>query len=80
MERVQYWLNEGAQPSDRVARFLEAAGTVAKTERNNPEKAVPGKKATERAEEKAQKIADAAEAAAAPAPAEEAPAEEAAAE
>jgi small subunit ribosomal protein S16 len=80
MERVQYWLGEGAQPSDRVARFLEAAGTLAKTERNNPEKAVPGKKAAERAEEKAQKIADAAEAAAAPAPAEEAPAEEAAAE
>lgn len=80
MERVQYWLGEGAQPSDRVARFLEAAGTSAKTERNNPEKAVPGKKAQERAEEKAQKIADAAEAAAAPAPAEEAPAEEAAAE
>jgi small subunit ribosomal protein S16 len=79
MERVQYWLGEGAQPSDRVARFLEAAGTLAKTERNNPEKAAPGKKATERAEEKAQKIADAAEAAAAPAPAEEAPAEEAAA-
>lgn len=67
MERVQYWLGEGAQPSDRVARFLEAAGTSAKTERNNPEKAVPGKKAQERAEEKAQKIADAAEAAAAPA-------------
>ncbi len=82
MERVNYWLGEGAQPSDRVARFLEAAGVLAKTERNNPEKAVPGKKAQERIEEKAQKAADAEEAAkaAAEAPAEEAPAEEAPAE
>ncbi|MYM56161.1 30S ribosomal protein S16 [Thalassovita mangrovi] len=74
MERVQYWLDQGAQPTDRVARFLEAAGTLAKTERNNPKKAVPGKKAQDRAEEKAAKAAEAAEAAAAPA--EEAAAEE----
>ncbi len=67
MERVQYWLNEGAQPTDRVARFLEAAGVIAKKERANVKKAVPGKKATERAEEKAAKVAEAAEAAAAPA-------------
>lgn len=82
MERVNYWLGEGAQPSDRVARFLEAAGTLSKTERSNPEKAKPGKKAQVRVEEKAQKVADAAEAvkAAAEAPAQEAPAEEAAAE
>ena len=71
MERVQYWLDQGAQPSDRVARFLEAAGTLAKTERNNPKKAEPGAKAKERAEEKAAKAAEAAEA-----PAEEAAAEE----
>jgi small subunit ribosomal protein S16 len=82
MERVQHWLDEGAQPTDRVARFLEASGVLAKTERNNPEKAKPGKKAQDRVEEKAQKVADAAEAAkaAAEAPAEEAPAEEPAAE
>ena len=82
MERVNYWLGEGAQPSDRVARFLEAAGVVAKTERSNPEKAKPGKKAQERVEEKAAKVADAAEAAkaAAEAPAEEPAAEEATAE
>ncbi len=83
MERVQYWLGEGAQPTDRVSRFLEAAGVVEKTERANMKKGEPGKKAVERAEEKAQKAADAAEAAKAPAeePAvEEAPAEEAAAE
>jgi small subunit ribosomal protein S16 len=75
MERVQYWLGEGAQPTDRVSRFLEAAGLLEKKERANMKKAVPGKKAQERAEEKAAKAAAAAEAA--NAPAEEAPAEEA---
>ncbi|HBM59860.1 30S ribosomal protein S16 [Salipiger marinus] len=67
VERVQYWLTQGAQPTDRVARFLEAAGLVAKTERSNPKKAVPGKAAKERADAKAAKAAAAAEAAAAPA-------------
>ncbi|MXQ09487.1 30S ribosomal protein S16 [Alphaproteobacteria bacterium GH1-50] len=75
MERVEYWLGQGAQPTDRIARMLEAAGVREKTERNNPNKAKPGKKAEERAEEKAAKAAAASEA-----PAEEAPAEEAAAE
>ncbi|WP_321364790.1 30S ribosomal protein S16 [uncultured Celeribacter sp.] len=74
MERVQYWLGQGAQPTDRVSRMLEAAGVLAKKERNNPKKAVPGKKAQDRAEEKAAKAAEAAEAAAAPA--EDAAAEE----
>ncbi len=64
MERVQYWLGQGAQPTDRVARFLEAAGVAPKKERANLKKAVPGKKAQERAEEKAAKAAEAAEAAA----------------
>ncbi|WP_417809376.1 30S ribosomal protein S16 [Thioclava sp.] len=73
MERVKYWLEKGAQPTDRIARFLEAAGAVAKTERKNLKKAVPGKKATERAEQKAAKEAEA------NAPAEE-PAAEASAE
>ncbi|MEM0948979.1 MAG: 30S ribosomal protein S16 [Pseudomonadota bacterium] len=73
MERVEYWLGQGAQPTDRIARMLEAAGVREKTERNNPNKAKPGLKAQERAEEKAAK---AAEAEAAPAEA-EAPAEEA---
>jgi small subunit ribosomal protein S16 len=68
-ERVQHWLSVGAQPTDRVARFFDAAGLMKRAPRNNPEKAVPGKKATERAEAKAK----AAEAAAAPA---EAPAAE----
>ncbi|EAP78389.1 MULTISPECIES: 30S ribosomal protein S16 [Roseovarius] len=78
MERVQYWLGQGAQPTDRVSRFLEAAGVVEKKERANLKKAEPGKKAQERAAEKAEKAAAAAEAA--NAPAEDAPAEEAAAE
>ena len=73
LERIQYWVSQGAQVTDRVARFLEAAGVNAKTERNNPNKAVPGKKAQDRAEEKAAKAAEAAEAAA---EADAAPAEE----
>lgn len=77
LERVQYWLGEGAQPTDRVSRFLEAAGVLEKKERNNPKKGEPGKKAKDRAEEKAAKAAEAAEAAAeADAPAAEAAAEE----
>jgi len=85
MERVQYWLDKGAQPTDRISRFLEAAGAAEKKERNNPNKAEPGQKAKDRAEEKAAKAAEAEEAAKeaaaeADAPAEEAPAEEAPAE
>lgn len=74
VEKVKEWIAKGAQPTDRVKRMLEAAGALPKTERNNPNKGTPGKKATARVEEKAAK------AAAAAAPAEEAPAEEAAAE
>ncbi|RJE82273.1 30S ribosomal protein S16 [Paracoccus onubensis] len=70
MERVQHWLDQGAQPTDRVARFLEAAGKKEKTERKNMKKAEPGKKAQDRAAARAEK------AAAADAPAEEAAAEE----
>ncbi|MDC0551008.1 30S ribosomal protein S16 [Amylibacter sp.] len=53
MERVNYWLGQGAQPTERVVRFLEVAGVMKKTERNNPIKAKPGKKAQDRLEEKA---------------------------
>jgi small subunit ribosomal protein S16 len=62
VEAIKAWLEKGAQPTDRVARMLEAAGVMEKKERSNPKKAVPGKKATARAEEKAAKAADAAEA------------------
>ncbi|MGC1495790.1 MAG: 30S ribosomal protein S16 [Sulfitobacter sp.] len=79
VEKIQEWIAKGAQPTDRVARMLEAAGVREKTTRNNPNKGTPGKKAQDRVEEKAAKAAAAAEAAAAPA--EEAPAaDEAAAE
>ena len=61
VERVQYWMGQGAQVTDRVSRFLEAAGVIEAKTRNNPQKAVPGKKAQERAEEKAAKAAEAAE-------------------
>ncbi|WP_283966647.1 30S ribosomal protein S16 [Tritonibacter sp. AK171] len=64
IEKIQAWLDKGAQPTDRVARMLEAAGVREKAVRNNPNKAKPGKKAQERAEEKAAKAAEAAEAAA----------------
>jgi len=67
LDRVKYWLGQGAQPTDRLARMLEAAGVLEKKVRANPNKAKPGKKAVERAEEKAAKVAAAAEAAAAPA-------------
>ena len=92
-ERIQYWLDQGATPTDRVLRFLDAEGMAKRDARNNPKKAEPGKKAQERVSEKAQKEEDAREAAAAAAeaekeaaaaaaaaPAEEAPAEEAASE
>jgi small subunit ribosomal protein S16 len=81
-DRARYWLGVGAQPSDRVLRFLDAAGILKREARNNPNKAKPGEKATERAEEKAEKAAAAKEAEeeAKNAPAEEAPVEEAAAE
>ena len=64
VERIQEWIAKGAQPTDRVLRFLDEAGISKRETRNNPEKAKPGKKAQERAAEKAQKVADAAEAAA----------------
>ena len=87
-ERARHWLAVGAQPTDRVARFLDAAGVKERAARNNPKKAEPGDKAKERAEERATKAAALAEAVAAPAaeaaveeaPAAEAPAPEAPAE
>ncbi|MBB3931497.1 small subunit ribosomal protein S16 [Kaistia hirudinis] len=54
-ERAKHWLSVGAQATDRVARFLSDAGLLNRAPRNNPQKAVPGKKAQERAAEKAKK-------------------------
>jgi small subunit ribosomal protein S16 len=47
-ERIQYWLSKGARPTDRVLRFLDAAGLMTRPARENPLKARPGKKAQER--------------------------------
>ena len=76
-DRASYWLKNGAQPTDRVERFLDAAGLLKREARNNPNKAKPGAKALERLEEK--KAAEEAAKEAAAAPAEEAPAEDASA-
>ncbi|MBO0664195.1 30S ribosomal protein S16 [Jiella sp. MQZ9-1] len=76
-DRIKHWLGEGAQPTDRVLRFLDQAGIAKRPERSNPTKALPGKKAQEREAERKQKEADAAAAAAEAAAAAAAPAEEA---
>ncbi|HEX8419880.1 MAG TPA: 30S ribosomal protein S16 [Sphingomonas sp.] len=78
-DRAKHWLSVGAQPTDRVARFLDAAGVRERASRENPNKGKPGEKATERAEERAEKLKaqQEAEAAAAAAPAPEPVAEEA---
>jgi small subunit ribosomal protein S16 len=60
-ERLRYWLGVGAQPSDRVARFLDSAGIT----QNSTRWRGTGKRAQEIAARKAE--AEAAAAAAAPA-------------
>jgi len=77
-DRVKHWLLVGARPTDRVHRFLDAAGILKRESRDNPQKALPGKKRQEREEEAARAAEEAK--AAAEAPAEVAPAEEAPAE
>ena len=70
-DRISEWLAKGAQPTDRVARFISQSqdevlvGKVKWTQSNNPQKAEPGKKAQERAAERAQREADRLEAEAA---------------
>jgi small subunit ribosomal protein S16 len=59
-ERVKHWLSKGAQPTDRVLRFLDEAGLAKRTPRNNPQKALPGKKAQERLAEQKQREEEAA--------------------
>lgn len=75
-ERVKHWLGEGAKPTDRVLRFLDAAGIMKREPRNNPKKALLGAKAQERLDEK--KAAEEEAAAAAAEPTEEAAEAEAA--
>ena len=47
-EKATAWLKKGAQATDRVLRFLDAAGVAKREPRNNPVKALPGKKRLER--------------------------------
>lgn len=79
-DRARHWVGVGAQPSDRVLRFLDAAGIMERKPRNNPQKGEPGQAAKDRAEDKAAKLAEAEEAAKAAEEEANAPAEEAAAE
>jgi small subunit ribosomal protein S16 len=58
IERIQEWLSKGAQPTDRVARFLSQQGLAEWSHGNNPNKGAPGKKAQERAAERTQRDAD----------------------
>jgi small subunit ribosomal protein S16 len=62
LDKVQAWMKKGAQPSDRVMRFLDAAGIMKRPKRNNPEKAVPRKERKAKDEEatKAKEAGDAA--------------------
>ena len=75
-DRARHWLSVGAKPSDRVHRFLDAAGILERAPKNNPKKGEPGEAAKERAEEKAAKVAEAEEAAKEAAAEAEAPAAE----
>jgi small subunit ribosomal protein S16 len=80
VERAKHWVSVGAQPTDRVARFLDAAGVKERAARNNPKKGEPGQKAKDRAEDRASKLAEAEEARKAAEEAANAPAEEPAVE
>ncbi|MCY4306391.1 MAG: 30S ribosomal protein S16 [Aestuariivita sp.] len=53
LDRIKYWLSKGAQPSDRISRFLEAAGILEMQNRHNPKKGTPKQKAQERMQAKA---------------------------
>jgi small subunit ribosomal protein S16 len=79
LERVKHWLSKGAQPSDRVLRFLDAAGIRKRAPRNNPERAIPREERKKQAEAAAAPAAAKPAAAPAAAAAAEAPAGEAAA-
>lgn len=57
VEKAKAWMAKGAQPSDRVARFLDAAGVMKREKRNNPEKAIPRKERKAMAEEAAKAAA-----------------------
>ena len=58
LDRIQEWMNKGALPTDRVARFLDQAGVMKREARSNPNKAQPGKKMQERAASRASASAE----------------------
>jgi len=60
-DRIKHWMSVGAKPTDRVLRFLDAAGIMKREARNNPKKALPGKKRLEREEAARQAAEDAKE-------------------
>jgi small subunit ribosomal protein S16 len=64
LDRAKHWLSVGAQPTDRVARFLDKAGLLKRTVKNNPTKGLPGKKRQEREAAAAEKAKEGAESAA----------------
>jgi len=66
LERIKHWLSVGAQPTDRVARFLDAAGLTKRQARNNPSKGKPKKKRIEREAAQAEAAAKKADAEAKP--------------
>ena len=68
LDKAKAWIAKGAQPSDRIKRFLDAAGVMKREKRNNPERAIPRKERKAKAEEaaKAASAAPAPMAAAAP--------------
>jgi small subunit ribosomal protein S16 len=57
LDKVKDWMKKGAQPSDRVMRFLDAAGVAKREKRNNPQKAIPRKERKAQAEEAAKAAA-----------------------
>ena len=67
IEKAKSWLAKGATPSDRILRFLDAAGVRKRPTRNNPERAVPRKERKARAEAAAKAAAAAPKPAAKPA-------------
>ncbi len=50
LDKVKSWMTKGAQPSDRVMRFLDAAGVAKREKRNNPQRAIPRKERKAQAE------------------------------
>jgi len=58
LDRIEEWMKKGAQPTDRVARFLDQTGVSKREARNNPNKAQPGKKMAERAAARAPAATD----------------------